>query len=143
MRGSYPVSRKRVGKMDKVGDLLIRIKNGYLASQKEVNVPYSKLALSICALLKSEGFIEDFQAAGREIKVLLKYTEGPNFIKSPALSGVKRISKPSRRIYKGKKSLPRVLNGLGIAIVSTPKGIMTDEQARKEGVGGELMAYVW
>lgn len=127
---------------DKVADLLIRIKNSYMASKKEAGVPYSKLALSICTLLKNEGFIEDCKTEEREMKVLLKYTD-INFIKTPALSGVKRVSSPGRRIYKGKNALPRVLNGLGIAIISTPKGIMTDKQARKEGVGGEVMAYVW
>ncbi len=124
--------------MDKVGDLLIRLKNGYMASRRDVDVLYSKLALSILALLKEEGYITDFKEDGRAIKVTLKYDK-----KSPALTDVKRISKPGRRIYTATKLLPRVLNGLGIAIVSTPKGVMTDRKARKEGVGGEVMAYVW
>lgn len=124
--------------MDKVGDLLIRIKNGYQASKKEVLVSYSKLGLAICKLLEKENFIEKCEALEREIKITLKY-DGKN----PVLTGVDRISKPSLRIYKSSKALPRVYNGLGIAIISTPKGIMTDKQARKEGVGGEVMAYVW
>ncbi|MCL5784268.1 MAG: 30S ribosomal protein S8 [Patescibacteria group bacterium] len=124
--------------MDKVADLLIRIKNGYMASRKEVTVSYSKLSVAICNLLEKEGYIQGCEALGREIKVTLKYDN-----KQPALTDVKRVSKPGRRVYQGKKMLPRVLGGLGVAIISTPKGVMTDKQARKEGVGGEIMAYVW
>lgn len=124
--------------MDKVGDLLIRIKNGYMASLKEVNVSNSKLGLAIVNLLQKEGFVENFEVLGREIKVTLKYDN-----KKPALTDVKRISKPGRRIYKGSKFLPYVYDGLGIAIISTPKGLMSDKKARKEGVGGEVMAHVW
>lgn len=124
--------------MDKVGDLLIRIKNGYMASRKEVSAPYSKLSAAICQLLKKEGFILGCETSGREIKVALKYDK-----KQPALTDVKRVSKPGRRVYKGKNVLPYVYAGLGIAIVSTPRGIMSDKQARKEGIGGEVMALVW
>lgn len=125
-------------KVDKVGDLLIRIKNGYLASRREVRVSYSKLGLAILGLLKAEGYINSFKEDEREIIVKLRY-EG----KRPSLRDVTRISKPGRRVYKGKTVLPSVLDGMGIAIISTPKGVMTDRQARKEGVGGEVMAYVW
>lgn len=124
--------------MDKVGDLLIRIKNSYMASKKEAVTPYSKLSVAICELLKKEGFIEDYKADERDIKITLKYDK-----KQPALTDVKRVSKPGRRVYKGRHVLPYVYAGLGIAIVSTPKGIMSDKQARKEGVGGEVMALVW
>ncbi len=126
--------------MDRVGDLLIRLKNGYMASRKEVDVLYSKLSLSILSLLKAEGYISEYKenTDGRSINVVLKYDK-----KSPAIMDVKRISKPGRKVYMGTKFLPRVLDGLGVAIVSTPKGVMTDRQARKEGVGGEVMAYVW
>lgn len=124
--------------MDKVADLLIRIKNGYMASKKEVLITRSKLNLVICQLLKEYGYIENCQALEREIKVTLKYNN-----RQPALAGTTRISKPGRRVYKGKKSLPRVYGGLGIAIISTPKGIMSDISARKEGLGGEIMAFVW
>jgi small subunit ribosomal protein S8 len=124
--------------MDRIGDLLTRIKNGYQAYKKEVMVPYSKLSLAILKLLQKEGFLEDCKISGREIKVVLKYKD-----KQPVLVGVRRISKPSRRIYKGSKDLPIVYNGLGMAIVSSPKGVMSDKEARKEGVGGEVMAYVW
>lgn len=124
--------------MDNVGDLLIRIKNGYMASKKEVSSPYSKLRMAICQLIKDEGFIENYEFLEREIKIKLKYSD-----KKPALTDVKRISKPGLRVYKGTKLLPRVYNGLGFAIISTPKGIMSDKKARKEKLGGEVMAYVW
>ncbi len=124
--------------MDKVGDLLIRIKNGYLASRKEVAADYSKLGLAICELLKKEQFIDGYQAEGRQIKVTLKYSN-----RQPALTDVKRVSKPGRRVYSGSRNLPYVYEGLGVAIISTPKGVLTDKQARKEKVGGEVMAYVW
>lgn len=129
---------------DKVGDLLIRIKNGYMASKKEVNVAYSKLALAICELLKSEDYIENLEVLDREIKLVLKYDFNEKTTeKSPAITDVKRISKPGRRVYLSAHKLPYVFEGLGIALISTPKGIMTDRKARKEGVGGEVMAYVW
>jgi small subunit ribosomal protein S8 len=123
---------------DSVSDALIRIKNGYLASLPEVNVSYSKLVLTLCQLLSKEGYIGNCVEDGRLIKVALKYEN-----KKPVLTDVKRVSKPGLRIYKGSKNLPSVLSGLGIAIISTPKGLMTDKQARKESIGGEVMAYVW
>ena len=138
--------------MDTIADSLIRIKNSYRAFRGEVRLTYSKPVLAICNVLEKEGYIERVEEVEhsqnpilKEIRVALKYkTElGSSVNKRAALSEVKRISKPGLRIYKGKGALPYVLNGLGIAIVSTPKGIMTDRQARKEGVGGEIMAYVW
>jgi small subunit ribosomal protein S8 len=131
--------------MDIVADSLIRIKNGYLASKEEVNLSYSKLIQSICKLLEEEGFIEKAEVKERvenknikDIVVTLKYQS-----RKPALKGVKRISKPGLRVYKGSKALPYVLNGLGVAIISTPKGVLSDKRARKEGVGGEILAHVW
>lgn len=124
---------------DSVGDALIRIKNGYKASKKEVVIPYSKLVMNLCQLLAKEDFVGKVEkASDREIKVILKY-DG----RQSAVTDVKRISKPGLRVYEGAKNLPRVLNGLGIAVISTPKGLLTDKDARKEGVGGEVMAYVW
>jgi small subunit ribosomal protein S8 len=123
---------------DSIGDTLIRIKNGYLAKNLSVEMPYSKLVLAICELLEAQGYIGKVAKDERTIKVSLKY-EG----REAALTDVKRISKPGLRVYTGAKKLPRVLNGLGIAIISTPKGLMTDRQARKESLGGEVMAYVW
>ncbi len=130
--------------MDTVADALIRIKNGYMARKTEVVLSYSKLILAILQVLKTEGYIQGFKVLDAKNKsflqllVSLKYTG-----KKPVLSDMRRISKPGLRVYKGKKTLPKVLNGLGIAIISTPKGVMTDKQARKEGLGGEILAYVW
>lgn len=123
---------------DSVGDALIRIKNGYLVLKQEVTIPYSKLVLNLCQLLVKEGFIETLEKKERDIVVKLKY-EG----RSPALTDIRRVSKPSLRVYKGVKRLPRVLSGYGVAIISTPKGLLTDKEARKNGVGGEVMAEVW
>jgi small subunit ribosomal protein S8 len=131
--------------MDSVGDALIRIKNGYLAGKLEVILTYSKLNLAIVKVLEKEGFVSKSEEAKsdkneniKQIKVSLKYDS-----RKPAIQDLKRISKPGLRIYKGKKSLPWVLNGLGIALISTPKGVMTDKEARKAGLGGEILAYVW
>jgi small subunit ribosomal protein S8 len=124
---------------DAISDSLIRIKNGYMASRTEVELTYSKLVLNLCTLLQKEGYIKSLEKQDeRTLKVTLKY-DG----RSPSLTDVKRVSKPGLRVYKGVKQLPRVLNGLGIAVISTPKGLMTDKQAKKEGVGGEVMALVW
>lgn len=124
--------------VDPVADALIRIKNGYLASKQEVQIPYSKLQLNLCKLLSKEGYILTVGKKEHLITVTLKY-DG----RSPSLSDVKRVSKPALRVYKGYKDLPRVLNGLGVAIISTPKGLMTDKEARKKKLGGEVMAEVW
>src|SRR3989344_5186591 len=123
---------------DSVGDALIRIKNGYMATKVEVSIPYSKLINGICELLVKEGYIQSVEVNKKNILVKLKYISH-----KPALVEVKRISKPGLRVYRGAKKIRRVLNGYGIAIVSTPKGLMTDEQARKAGLGGEVMAEVW
>ena len=129
---------------DPVADALIRIKNGYASFKTEVILPYSKLILVIAKVLEEEGYIVKVKEETKEgtsfkqIKVGLRYED-----RKPALTMVKRISKPGLRVYSRKKSLPYVLNGLGIALVSTPKGIMSDKKARKEGLGGEVMAFVW
>lgn len=124
--------------MDPVGDALIRIKNGCMVGKQEVGVKYSKLVLNLIKLLQKEGFVESVSAKKREIIVTLKYKE-----RKPVITDIKRISKPSLRIYRGVSGLPTVLNGLGIAIISTPKGLMTEKQARKLKVGGEVLAFVW
>lgn len=123
---------------DGVADLLIRIKNGYLSKKEQVVIPFSKLNLAICKLLTKQSYLENIKQEDTKILVNLKYGG-----RRPALTNVKRISKPGLRVYKSKNDLPKVLNGLGIAIISTPKGIMTDQEARKEGLGGEIMAFVW
>lgn len=124
--------------MDTVAQALIGIKNGYMASKKEVVVPYSKMILAILELLKKEGYVAEVKAQGRKLQVTLKY-EGKN----PVLTSLERVSKPSKRVYLGYRNLPRVLDGLGIAIVSTPEGVMTDREARKMKMGGEIVAYIW
>ncbi|MBI2597316.1 30S ribosomal protein S8 [Candidatus Daviesbacteria bacterium] len=124
--------------MDIVADALIRIKNGYQIGKQSVVVRYSKLIFNLMQLLKDEGFLEGVQCKDREIVVTLKY-----ITRKPAISDIKRISKPSLRIYKRVADLPYVLSGLGIAIISTPRGLMTDKQARKNKIGGEVLAFVW
>ncbi len=124
--------------MDTVADALIRIKNGYAVGKQTVSVKYSKLILKLMKLLEKEGFLQGVKEEDRQITVSLKYTA-----RKAAITDIKRISKPSLRVYKGVQGLPHVLNGLGIAIVSTPKGLMTDKEARKNKLGGEVLAFVW
>lgn len=124
--------------VDIVADGLIRIKNGYLVGKISVTVRFSKLILRIMKLLQKEGYIESVKQDKGEVVVTLKYNG-----RVPAMTYVKRVSVPSLRVYKGVKNLPRVLNGLGIAIISTPKGVMTDSEARKQKLGGEVLALVW
>lgn len=123
---------------DPIADTLIRIKNGYMSRKIEVSVPYSKLILNLCQLLVAKEYLEKLEQDNNQLKLTLKYVD-----RKPVLTDLKRVSKPGLRVYKGVKEMPRVLNGLGIVIVSTPKGLMTDKEARKEGVGGEIMAFVW
>lgn len=130
---------------DTVSDALTRIKNGYMASKGEVVLTYSKLTLAILKVLESEGYVGSYAQEKDTknpninlVKVVLRYEN-----RKPVVSQIQRVSKPGLRIYKGKSALPRVLNGLGIALISTPKGVMTDKQARKEGMGGEVLAYIW
>ena len=128
---------------DPIADMLTRIRNAIIAKHKEVSIPTSKTKVNIAELLLNEGYITAFEVVGEgvnsEIKITLKY--GPN--NERVINGIKRISKPGLRIYAGYEDLPKVLNGLGIAIVSTSKGLMTDRQARAEKIGGEVLAYVW
>ncbi len=128
---------------DPIADMLTRIRNAIIAKHKEVSIPTSKTKVNIAEVLLNEGYITSFEVVGEgvssEIKIVLKY--GPN--NERVINGIKRISKPGLRIYAGYEDLPKVLNGLGIAIVSTSKGLMTDRQARAEKIGGEVLAYVW
>ena len=129
--------------LDPIADMLTRIRNANSNKHDTVVIPQSKTKLAIAEILKNEGFIVDYTTVdseqGKMIEVTLKY--GPNGEK--VIQGLKRISKPGLRIYSNAEQLPQVLNGLGIAIVSTSKGIVTDKQARKLNVGGEVLAYVW
>ena len=129
--------------LDPIADMLTRIRNANTNKHDTVLIPQSKTKLAIAEILKEEGYIVDFKAVESEgikmIEVTLKY--GPNGEK--VIQGLKRISKPGLRIYSNAEQLPKVLNGLGIAIVSTSKGIITDKNARKLNVGGDVLAYVW
>ncbi|PMQ00980.1 MAG: 30S ribosomal protein S8 [Dictyoglomus sp. NZ13-RE01] len=127
---------------DPIADMLTRINNANQRRKPFVEVPFSKIKLSIAEILLKEGYIENYEVLGEEpkkvIKIWLKYIN-----KTPVIQGLKRVSKPGRRLYAGKEELPRVLGGLGIAIVSTSKGIMTDKEARALGIGGEVLCMVW
>ena len=127
---------------DPIADMLTRIRNAVKAKHTTVDVPYSKVKNQISNILLSEGFIADAEivenGVNKNIRITLKYKDSKSVIQ-----GLKRISKPGLRIYAEKEELPRVLNGLGIAIISTSKGIVTDKVARKLNVGGEVMAYIW
>ena len=129
---------------DPIADMLTRIRNGLNANLTTVEIPCSKVKVEIARILKQEGYINDYSVAGetakeKTITVELKY--GPE--KQKVISGLKRISKPGLRVYAKGDNLPRVLNGLGIAIISTSQGLMTDRDARKKNLGGEVVAYVW
>ena len=127
---------------DAIADMLTRIRNAGNAGHATVDIPQSNLKKSVAQILLDEGYIESFECvegnAQGIIKVTLKYSGRKHVI-----SGIKRISKPGLRTYADKENLPRVLGGLGIAIISTSKGVMTDKKARQAGVGGEVLAYVW
>ncbi len=128
---------------DPIADLLTRIRNANTVMHKTVEVPASKMKLGIVEILKEEGYIKDYEyiADGKQgiIRIYLKY--GPN--KEKVITGIKRISKPGLRVYVGKNEIPKVLGGLGTAVISTPKGLMTDKKARKQGLGGEVVCYIW
>lgn len=128
---------------DKIADMLTRIRNASAAKHDTVDVPASNMKKAIAQILLDEGYIKGFQVIddGKQgiIRITLKYGVG----KEAVITGLKRVSKPGLRIYSTCKDMPAVMNGLGIAILSTPKGIMTDKQARKENVGGEVLAFIW
>ena len=127
---------------DPIADMLTRIRNANSARHESVDVPASNMKKAIAQILLDEGYIKNYQVIedGKQgsIRIALKYAG-----KEKVISGIKRVSKPGLRIYKSSEELPRVLKGLGIAIVSTSRGVMTDKQARKENVGGEILAFVW
>ena len=128
---------------DTIADLLTRIRNANSAKHDTVEIPSSNMKKAICQILVDEGYIKSFSVEedGKQgmIKVVLKYAEG----KTPVIQGLRRVSKPGLRIYSNVEDIPKVMKGLGIAIISTSKGIMTDRQARKENVGGEVLAFIW
>jgi len=126
---------------DPIADMLTRIRNAQMAEKVAVTMPSSKLKVSIAKVLKDEGYIDDFavraNAGKAELDIALKYYAG-----RPVIERIERVSKPGLRVYKGTDDLPRVMNGLGVAIVSTPKGVMTDRRARAANVGGEVLCIV-
>jgi small subunit ribosomal protein S8 len=126
---------------DPIADMLTRIRNAQMAEKAAVSMPSSKIKLAIASVLKDEGYIDDFvvreNGAKPELNIALKYYAG-----RPVIERIERVSKPGLRVYKGTDSLPRVMNGLGIAIVSTPQGVMTDRKARASNVGGEVLCIV-
>lgn len=128
---------------DVIADMLTRIRNAGTAKHETVDVPASSVKNAIAQILVEEGYVKEVQNIddGKQgvIRLYLKYTEN----KKPVISGIKRISKPGLRIYASKEELPKVLGGLGVAVISTSKGIMTDKKARSLGIGGEVMAYIW
>ena len=128
---------------DPIADMLTRIRNAVMVKHDYVTIPSSKVKLAIAKVLKDEGFIRDYESfeegPGRFMKVQLNYTEN----KEPLLTGLKRVSRPGLRVYVQKREIPRVFNGLGIAILSTPKGIMAGQQAWRAQMGGEVLCYVW
>ncbi len=126
---------------DPIADMLTRIRNAAQARHANVKVPVSKMKREIAKILHEEGYIRGFQLVGKGqmLRIRLKYD--PN--REPVLQGLKRVSKPGRRVYAGKEELPRVLGGLGIAIISTSQGVMTAREARKRGIGGEVIGYIW
>ena len=133
---------------DPIADMLTRIRNGVMAGHSQVAMPSSKIKAEIARILKDEGFIENFEVVDGEkvgqkvLRVKIKYV-GERRERRPVISGLERVSKPGRRIYTKKQDIPWVLSGIGVAILSTPKGVMTGQRARQLGVGGEILCKVW
>ena len=128
---------------DPIADMLTRIRNANQNRAKDVSMPSSKMKETIASILKEEGFITDYSIENNDVQNILTLTLKYGTNKERVITGLKRISKPGLRVYAGADEIPYVLNGLGIAIISTPKGVMTDKLARKNNVGGEVIAYIW
>lgn len=130
---------------DPIADMLTRIRNANVAMHDTVRMPSSKLKEALAAVLLSEGYIADYRASnaterpGRTLEITMKYTRD----RTRTISGIRRVSKPGLRVYVGSDKLPRVLGGLGVAVLSTSQGLMTDREARRRGVGGEVLCHVW
>jgi small subunit ribosomal protein S8 len=133
---------------DPIADMLTRVRNAVMAGQSQIAMPGSKIKAEIAQILKDEGFLEGFEVVDGEkesfkvLRLKIKYI-GERRERKPVLSGIERVSTPGRRIYTNKKEIPWVLSGLGVAILSTPKGVMTGARARQLGVGGEILCKVW
>jgi small subunit ribosomal protein S8 len=128
---------------DPVGDMLTRVRNANLAYKDDLVVPASKMNRALLQILTTEGYVSDFAEEGDGIERVCRVTLKYDAKRKRTISGIKRVSKPGRRIYTGRGELPRVLGGLGIAIVSTSQGVMTDRDASRKGIGGEVLAFVW
>lgn len=129
---------------DPIADMLTRIRNAGMAGHTQTAMPASKMRESIAKILKEEGFIKDYEVLPGKVASLLihlKYTRDRR--PEPVIVGLQRVSKPGRRVYSGRADIPYVRSGLGVSIMSTPKGVMTGEQARRSGIGGEILCYVW
>ena len=133
---------------DPIADMLTRIRNGVMSGHTQVAMPSSKIKVEIAKILKEEGFIDNFEVADGEragfkvLRVKIKYV-GERRERRPVISGLERVSKPGRRIYTKRQDIPWVLSGIGVAILSTPKGVMTGQRARQLGIGGEILCKVW
>ena len=133
---------------DPIADMLTRVRNAVMAGQAMTAMPSSKMKAAIAKILKEEGFIKDYEIVDGErpgykvLRIRLKYV-GERRTRRPVLTGLQRVSRPGRRVYTGKRDIPWVLSGMGISIVSTPKGMMTGQKARKMGIGGEIVCKVW
>ena len=134
-----------VGEMltDPIADMLNRIRNGIVAKQEMVPVPASKTKIAIAEVLKQEGFIKDFEVVSEGVKRSIRLRLAYGGRKEPVISGLRRVSKPGLRVYVQKREIPRVYGGLGIAILSTPMGVMTGQEAWRHRMGGEILCYVW
>lgn len=128
---------------DTIADMLTRIRNANQMRYEEVEVPFSNVKEQIAKILKEEGFINDYKVDSEKTQKMMTLTLKYTAKKERVITGLKRISKPGLRVYARSEEVPMVLNGLGIAIISTSKGIMTDKEARKENIGGEVLAYIW
>lgn len=128
---------------DPIADMLTRVRNAVMVKTEKVDIPASKMKVEIAKILKEEGFIKSYKIVKDKkqgiLRVTLKYTAE----NEPIITGLKRISKPGRRVYVGKDEVPKVMGGVGIAIITTPRGIFSDTECRREGVGGEVLGYIW
>ena len=133
---------------DPISDMLTRIRNGIMSSQSMVAMPYSKIKFEIAKILKEEGFIEEYEEFSEEnsthkmLRMKLKYI-GQHRERRSVITGLQRMSRPGKRVYTHKKDIPWVLSGMGIAILSTPRGVMTGQKARSQGIGGEILCKIW
>ena len=128
---------------DPISDMLARMRNAMMVHHKQTLMPSSKVLVAVARIMKEEGFIQNFEVSKEkpqsQLRIILKYDQK----RQPVITGMERVSKPGRRVYANRQSIPWVLSGMGVAILSTPRGVMTGRKARKQGVGGEVMCYIW